>query len=148
VIAAMTAAVRTPSAVITLHSGFDFETTLTRIKQALTSRGMTIFADIDQAAAAAAASTTLRPTRLILFGNPKGGTPVMEANPHAALELPLKLVVWQAPHGPVQVDYLEPAAMLVEHYGIDPGLTGVFAQVPSVLAQAIDADQTDPASWR
>jgi len=144
----MTPAARTPSTVITLHSGFDFEATLARVKQALTSRGMTIFADIDQAAAAAAVSTSLRPTRLILFGNPKGGTPVMEANPHAALELPLKLVVWQAQNGPVQVDYLDPAAMLVEHYGIDPALTGVFAQVPSLLAQAVDADRTDPASWR
>jgi uncharacterized protein (DUF302 family) len=143
-----TPSARIPSAVITMHSGFDFETTLARLKQALTSRGMTIFADIDQAAAAASASTTLRPTRVLLFGNPKGGTPVMEANPHAALELPLKLVVWQAPRGPVQVDYLDPAAMLVEHYGIEPALTGVFAPVPSLLAQAIDADLTDPASWR
>jgi uncharacterized protein (DUF302 family) len=131
-----------------MHSGFDFEATITRVKQTLTSRGMTIFADIDQAAAAATVSITLRPTRLLLFGNPKGGTPVMEANPHAALELPLKLVVWQAPDGPVLVDYLEPVAMLVEHYGIDPALTGAFAQVPSLLAQAIDADQTDAASWR
>jgi uncharacterized protein (DUF302 family) len=131
-----------------MHSGFDFEATLARLKQALTARGMTVFADIDQAAAAVSASTTLRPTRLLLFGNPKGGTPVMEANPHAALELPLKLVVWQAPEGPVQVDYLEPTAMLVEHYGIDPAVTGGFAQVPSLLAQAIDADQTDAATWR
>ena len=144
----MTRPARTPSAVITMHSGFDFEATITRVKQTLTSRGMTIFADIDQAAAAVSASTTLRPTRLLLFGNPKGGTPIMEANPHAALELPLKLVVWQAPDGPVLVDYLEPVAMLVEHYGIDPALTGVFAQVPSLLAQAIDADRTDAASWR
>jgi uncharacterized protein (DUF302 family) len=139
---------RTPSAVIAMHSGFDFPTTHTRLVQALTSRGMTIFADIDQAAAAVSASTTLRPTRLLLFGNPKGGTPVMEANPHAALELPLKLVIWQAPNGAVQVDYLDPSAMLVEHYGIDPALTGGFAQVPSLLAQAIDADRTDAASWR
>lgn len=141
-------AARTPSAVIRMHSGFDLGTTLARVKQALTSRGMTIFADIDQADAAASASITLRPTHLLLFGNPKGGTPVMEANPHAALELPLKLVVWQAPNGPVQVDYLDPVAMLVEHYGIDPALTGGFAQVPALLAQAIDADQTDAASWR
>ncbi|WP_181969771.1 DUF302 domain-containing protein [Paraburkholderia sp. DHOC27] len=144
----MTSAARAPSSVITMKSGFDFEATLSRLKQALTSRGMTIFADIDQAAAAVAASTSLRPTRLLLFGNPKGGTPVMEANPHAALELPLKLVVWQAPEGAVQVDYLEPAAMLVEHYGIDAAFTGVFAQVPSLLAQAIDADQNDAATWR
>jgi uncharacterized protein (DUF302 family) len=144
----MTPAARTPSAVITLHSSFDFEVTLTRVKQALMKRGMTIFADIDQAAAASAASTQLRPTRLLLFGNPKGGTPIMDGNPHAALELPLRAVVWQAADGPVQVDYLDPSATLVEHYGIDAALTGVFAAVPSLLAQAIDADRTDPAAWR
>lgn len=143
----MTPPARIPSSVITMHSGFDFEVTITRLKQALTERGMTIFADIDQAVAAVSASTTLRPTRMLLFGNPKGGTPVMEANPHAALELPLKLVVWQEPEGPVLVDF-EPSAMLVEHYGIDPSLTGAFSQVPSLLAHAIDADQTDAASWR
>jgi uncharacterized protein (DUF302 family) len=135
----MTPPARTPSSAITMRSGFDFAATLTHVSEMLTSRGMTIFADIDQAAAATAAATTLRPTRLLLFGNPKGGTPVIEANPHAALELPLKLVIWQAADGSVQVDYLDPVAMLVEHYGIDPALTAGFAAVPSLLAQAINA---------
>jgi uncharacterized protein (DUF302 family) len=81
-----------PSSVVTLQSKYDFEATVTRIKTALAERGVTLFADIDQSDAAAKSGISLRPTRLLLFGNPKAGTPVMEANPHAALELPLKAV--------------------------------------------------------
>ncbi|MGF6774967.1 DUF302 domain-containing protein [Paraburkholderia sp. GAS334] len=126
-----------PAAVVTLQSRFDFDRTAELVTQALTSRGMTIFADIDQAAAAAKAGTTLRPTRLILFGNPKGGTPVMQANPHAALELPLKIVIWQDAQEPVCVDYLDPGALLAERYGIDPALTGAFRQVAQLLEQTV-----------
>ncbi|CAG4885549.1 DUF302 domain-containing protein [Paraburkholderia saeva] len=124
-----------PPAVVTLQSRFDFDRTVALVTEALTSRGMTIFADIDQAAAAAKSGTTLRPTRLILFGNPKGGTPVMQANPHAALELPLKIVIWQDAQEPVCVDYLDPGALLGDGYGIDPSLTGGFRQVAQLLAQ-------------
>jgi uncharacterized protein (DUF302 family) len=126
-----------PPAVVTLQSRFDFEHTVDLVTAALTSRGMTIFADIDQAAAAMKAGTTLRPTRLILFGNPKGGTPVMQANPHAALELPLKLVIWQDAQEPVCVDYLDPAALLGDGYGIDTSLTGGFRQVAQLLTQTL-----------
>ena len=129
---------RTPPYVVTLQSAFDFEPTVERITQALEARGMTIFADIDQSAAASRADTTLRPTRLILFGNPKGGTPIMEANPHAALELPLKMVVWQDEQGQVQVDYLDPSALLVEQYGIDPAAAAPFQQIRLLLAKALE----------
>lgn len=128
----------TPSYVVQLQSRFDFDATVERITQALTSRGMTIFADIDQAAAAEQADTALRPTRLILFGNPKGGTPIMVAHPHAALELPLKVVVWQEGTAPVCVDYLEPGALLGASYGVDPALTGGFQQVTQLLTHAIE----------
>ncbi|HEV3153241.1 MAG TPA: DUF302 domain-containing protein [Candidatus Baltobacteraceae bacterium] len=57
------------------------------------------FADIDQSAAAAQAGLTLRPTTLLVFGNPKGGTPLMEAFPAFGLELPLKILVWEDPSG-------------------------------------------------
>jgi len=75
---------RTPPYVVTLQSAFDFEPTVERITQALEARGHDDFLPTStQSAAASRADTTLRPTRLILFGNPKGGTPIMEANPHA-----------------------------------------------------------------
>lgn len=127
-----------PSFVVTLQSRFDVESTAARIRETLTSHGMTIFADIDQAAAAVAAGTTLRATRLILFGNPKGGTPVMAANPHAALELPLKAVIWEDEPGSVCVDYLDPTSVLTERYGVDAALTGGFQQVGKLLARALE----------
>ena len=128
----------TPSYVVQLESSFDFGTTVERITQALASRGITIFAEIDQAAAAEKAGVSLRPTRLILFGNPKGGTPIMAAHPHAALELPLKVVIWQEGAKPVCVDYLDPGTVLNERYGVDPALTSGFKQITQLLAHAIE----------
>jgi len=125
-----------PQYVVRFESRFDFDTTLIRVTQQLTSRGMVIFADIDQARFAAKVGDHLRPTRLILFGNPKAGTPIMAANPHAALELPLKVLVWQDDRGAVNVDYLNPAALLTERYGIEAALTGAFAALPDLFRQA------------
>jgi len=125
-----------PEYVVSVASRFSLEATATRIIEALTARGMTIFSDIDQAQFAAKAGAELRPTRLILFGNPKAGTPIMAANPHAALELPLKILLWQDDRGVVHVDYLDPATLLRKSYGIDSALTSVFAPLPDLLRRA------------
>jgi uncharacterized protein (DUF302 family) len=77
---------------------------------------VTLFADIDQSAAGA----SLRPPRLFLFGNPKAGTPVMEANPHAALELPLRAVVWEDRRSRVWVDYQDVTTALELDGGFKP----------------------------
>lgn len=79
----------------TKQSRLPYEQTLARLKEAIASGGGTIFATIDQAAAATTAGLTLRPTSLIVFGNPKGGTPLMDAFPLVGLDLPLKLLVWE-----------------------------------------------------
>jgi len=125
-----------PEYVVSVTSRFAWEATATRIIETLTSRGMTIFADIDQTQFAAKVGAELRSTRLILFGNPKAGTPVMAANPHAALELPLKILLWQDEEGVVHVDYLDPATLLGKGYGIDSALTSVFAPLPDLLRRA------------
>lgn len=101
------------------RSRFGFAETIDRLRAAIESAGNTIFATIDQAAAAAAAGTALRPTVLILFGNPKGGTPVMEAWPASALALPLKLLVWQD-GGSVHVAHL-PMAEILQSLGVPEG---------------------------
>jgi uncharacterized protein (DUF302 family) len=80
---------------LTLTSAFDFSEMLERLERALADSGNRIFARIDQAAAAADAGLTLRPTVLYLFGNPGAGTPLMDALPSFALELPLRVVVWR-----------------------------------------------------
>jgi uncharacterized protein (DUF302 family) len=133
----LTATAQIPASVVTLESQYDFDTTVARLKQALTSHGITVFADIDQSAAAAQAGMTLRPTRLIMFGNPKAGTPIMNAYPHAALELPLKAVVWQDERRAVHVDYQDAATVVSVQYGVDPALTGALKQVPLLLRAVV-----------
>ena len=133
----MTGHAQHPSAVLTLTSAYDLDTTLAKLKTALATAGVTVFADVDQREAAAQVGLELRRTRLILFGNPKAGTPVMVANPHAALELPLRFVVWEDDEGRTRVDYLDVAQTLGPLYGIDVGLLGPLQRVPAVLQGAL-----------
>lgn len=76
------------------ESKYSYADTIARLSKAITDAGNTIFATIDQAKAAEGVGLKLRPTTLIVFGNPKGGTPLMDAHPLFALELPLKIIVW------------------------------------------------------
>jgi len=133
----MPASAPCPEYIAKLESRYEFDATVIRITEALTSRAMVIFADLDQAKFAAKVGANLRPTRLILFGNPKAGTPIMEANPHAALELPLKLIIWQDNRGVTNVEFLDPTALLSERYGIPAPLTNAFKSLREVLTQAI-----------
>ncbi|EON15399.1 DUF302 domain-containing protein [Pandoraea sp. SD6-2] len=126
-----------PATVTSWRSPVDFNATLTRVIDALKQHGMTIFADIDQRAAAASAGLELRPTRLLLFGNPKGGTPVMAANPHAGLELPLKVMVWAASADEVRVDFLNPGPSLSALYGIGSAQAAGFGGVAKLLDAAL-----------
>jgi uncharacterized protein (DUF302 family) len=85
-------------------SRFSYSDTIAKLSEAIRAGGGTVFATIDQAAAAEGVGMKLRPTTLIVFGNPKGGTPLMDAFPEFALELPLKLVVWDD-NGTVSVGF-------------------------------------------
>lgn len=80
---------------MTKRSRHSYDRTLTTLKETIVKEGGTIFASIDQTAAAESVGMSLRPTTLIVFGNPKGGTPLMQAFPLIGLELPLKLLVWE-----------------------------------------------------
>jgi uncharacterized protein (DUF302 family) len=110
-------------AIITKRSRHLYPHTLELLKKAIADAGNTIFAAIDQSAAAAGVGLTLRPTTLLVFGNPKGGTPIMDAFPPVALELPLKLAVWEDADG-VSVAY-EPMSEIAARYGV----TGMDARV-------------------
>jgi uncharacterized protein (DUF302 family) len=117
---------------MTKVSRHSYSDTVTLLQTAMKDGGNTIFAAIDQAAAAKDVGLTLRPTTLIVFGNPKGGTPLMEAFPLTALELPLKLLVWEA-EGAVNVSYV-PASEIAQRYGV----TGMDARIEA-LDRALDA---------
>jgi uncharacterized protein (DUF302 family) len=88
--------------------------TVTRLTGMITGKGMKLFAVIDQAAEARQAGLTLRDTVLVIFGNPAAGTPVMDASPLAALDLPLKVLVW-ADGAQTKVSYHSPAALARRH---------------------------------
>jgi uncharacterized protein (DUF302 family) len=91
------------------------------------AKGLTVFAVIDQAAAARKAGQTLRETVLVVFGNPAAGTPVMAAAPLAALDLPLKFVVWDDA-GATKVSYV-PAETLAARWGLGPELAANLAAI-------------------
>jgi uncharacterized protein (DUF302 family) len=111
---------------IETKSRYSYSETIARLSKAIEDAGNTIFATIDQSAAAGAVGLTLRPTSLIIFGNPKGGTPLMDAFPLVALELPLKLLVWEE-EGSVSVASV-PMAEIAARYRV----TGMDARVTAM----------------
>jgi uncharacterized protein (DUF302 family) len=101
---------------MTKPSRYPYSETIERLSKAIIDGGNTIFATIDQAAAAQTVGLPLRPTTLIIFGNPKGGTPLMDAFPLVGLELPLKLLVWEG-DGNVSVAYVT-MSEIAARYGV------------------------------
>jgi len=122
------------AAVVTLVSQHDFDTTIERLKTTLAAGGATIFADIDQRDAAVQVGLDLRRTRLVLFGNPRAGTPIMGEYPHAALELPLRVVVWERDDGHTAIDYRDVTRTLGA-YGVADERLAPLRSIPSLLAK-------------
>jgi uncharacterized protein (DUF302 family) len=107
----------------------------TRLETAVAQRGLTVFARLDFAADAAAVGLTLPPTRILLFGNPRAGTPLMAAAPTAALDLPLKVLIWEVADGTVWVGYNTPA-YFGERHGVPVELLANIRAVESLAAIA------------
>ena len=87
----------------------------TRLEAAVAERGVMVFARIDFASDAAAVGMYLRPTRLLVFGNPRAGTPLLAAAPTAGIDLPLKVLIWEDAQGRVAVGYNSPAWIGARH---------------------------------
>lgn len=119
----------------TKSSSWPVTETVDRLTALMARQGMTVFATIDQRAAARAADLELRETVLIVFGNPAGGTPVMEAVPLAALDLPLKVLVWDD-GGHTRVSYLAPAA-LAARYSLSASLAAPLAGIDRLTDAAL-----------
>jgi uncharacterized protein (DUF302 family) len=118
--------------IIDLPSPYSVAETADRVRNFLEGKGLKIFARIDQAAEAASVGMTLRPTILLLFGNPKAGTPLMEKFPSLAIDLPLKALIWEAP-GQVFLSYVSPEYLQQRH-----DLPAIpFAQLPGLLSAAL-----------
>lgn len=89
--------------------------TMDRLEAAVKQRGLNVFARIDHAAGASKVGKTLRPTELLIFGNPQGGTPLMECAQSAGIDLPLKALVWQDEAQQVWLGYNDPAYLAQRH---------------------------------
>lgn len=100
------------SRLTTVESPYSVAETVGRIEAILKQRGIGLAARIDHAAAARAAGLELPDTQVLLFGNPKLGTPLISANPEIAIELPMRLLVWQTSDGTVLIGYVPPSGLL------------------------------------
>jgi uncharacterized protein (DUF302 family) len=107
-----------------------------RLERAITAAGMRVFARIDHAAEAHAVGLAMRPTVLLLFGNPKGGTALMVARPTVAIDLPLKALVWEDDAGATWLTYNTPA-LLEERHGLDRSLASILAPAGGLLERAL-----------
>ena len=129
----------TPEGFISRASSFDPKQTMDRLAKAAVDNGMAIVARIDHAAAAKQAGMELRPTEVLIFGNPKGGTPVMQEAQTAAIDLPLKVLVWQDAEGTTSIGYNDPL-WIGRRHGADgsvaPALQAMAAKLAAIVSAA------------
>jgi uncharacterized protein (DUF302 family) len=112
---ALSAAAAAADGLVTVKSPRDAKDTMNRLEEAAKQRGLNIFARIDHAAGAGKVGKTLRPTELLIFGNPQGGTPLMECAQTAGIDLPLKALVWEDAQAQVWIGYNDPAFLAQRH---------------------------------
>jgi uncharacterized protein (DUF302 family) len=119
------------------QSRYSYAETVSKLSSAITASGNTIFLALDQAKAAQGVGLTMRPTTLIIFGNPKGGTPLMVADPEFALELPLKILVWEE-DGKVFVTYPK-MSEVAQRYKVasDPHIAGMDHALDSLTESIV-----------
>ena len=121
---------------IRIASHYDFNETVGRLQTAFGEKGLQMFAVIDHAAEAAKAGLTMRPTKVLIFGSPKSGTPLMVAAPSLAIDLPLKALVAEGADG-VLVTYNDPE-YLRERHGFPAELTNHLAGAGALIAKAVE----------
>jgi uncharacterized protein (DUF302 family) len=116
------------------HSG---DETVEKLKGILQEKGVTLFALVDHSGEAEKVGMKMSPTKLLIFGNPKAGTPLMLAAPSIAIDLPLKILVWEDAHGKAWVTYNSPA-YFQERHGLPPELLQNIAVVEALAAKAAE----------
>ena len=122
----------------TCPSSYGPKETMERLVTAVTKRGMTVLARIDHAAAAAAVGMTLRPTEVLIFGNPRAGTPLMQAAQTIGIDLPLKTLVWQDGEGKTWLAYNDPQ-WLAKRHGADLGADRILGAMTDAMAAVAQA---------
>src|SRR5579864_204987 len=124
--------------IVTRPSPFSVEETLVRLQEVIHSRNLILFAHIDHSGEAKRVGLTMQEAHVLIFGNPKGGTPLMIASPLLALDLPLKVLVWQSEDDRVWVCTTS-VAYLRDRYSIPQELVGNIAVVDALIEQVLQS---------
>lgn len=123
--------------IVTLPSNHSVDQTVDRLKKLLEAKGVTLFALVDHSGEAQKAGMTMPSTKLLIFGSPRAGTPVMLAAPSIAIDLPLKILVWENNSGEVWVSYNSPA-FLQQRHGVPQDLIQSIAVVETLASKACE----------
>jgi len=121
--------------IVDVPSKHSVDDTVGKLKTILQAKGVTLFALIDHSGEAEKVGMKMLPTRLLIFGNPKSGTPIMLAAPSSAIDLPLKILVWEDDRGKVWISYSSPE-YLQQRHGLPQELMQNIAVVETLAAQA------------
>ena len=123
--------------IIDTPSNHSVDETVEKLKGILQAKGVTLFALVDHSGEAEKAGMKMRPTKLLIFGSPKAGTPVMLAAPSSAIDLPLKILVWEDGQEKVWVTYNSPT-YLQERHSLPPELLQNIAVVETLATKAAE----------
>jgi uncharacterized protein (DUF302 family) len=119
--------------IVNKPSKHSVDDTLGKLQNILEAKGIAVFALIDHSGEAAKVGMKMRPTKLLIFGNPKGGTPLMLAAPSIAIDLPVKILIWQDDQEKVWVSYNTPE-YLAERHGLPPHLAQNIGFIETLAA--------------
>jgi uncharacterized protein (DUF302 family) len=132
----MTTQASPPPGVVVLASHYPVTQTVDRLESLMKEKGVMIFARIDFSGDAGRAGLHLRPEQMLIFGNPKGGTPLMQAVPTVGLDLPLKALVWEDAEGKTWLAYNDPK-YIVQRHAVESNLSANLAGVIPLLERAV-----------
>ena len=125
----------TSKGIIDKPSRYSVDQTVERLKDILKAKGVNLFVLVDHSGEAEKVGMKMRPTKLLIFGNPKAGTPLMLAAPSSAIDLPLKILIWEDAPGKVWISY-NSSAYLQERHGLPPELLQNIAVVETLATKA------------
>jgi uncharacterized protein (DUF302 family) len=127
----------TNNGIVTIPSGQSVDLTVKKLEEILQAKGVKLFALIDHSGEAEKAGMKMHPTKLLIFGNPKAGTPLMIAAPSLAIDLPLKILIWEGADGTVWVSYNAPEYLQARH-GLPTDLVQNIAGVETLARKAAE----------
>lgn len=122
---------------VTKPSKYSVQETIERIEKAVMAKGMKVFARIDHSGEAKNVGLDMKPSVLLIFGNPKGGTALMVARPTVAIDLPMKALAWEDQEGKVWLTYNAPE-LLQERHGLPAELAATLGPVGKLLEKAVE----------